>query len=720
MTGLWASDHRYRTPILFVSLLIHSQRITQFELRFMALVPVMAYHTLLGSKFPLAGRRPFKAFLWRKEDGSLAKKKPLAMIRSRRRSERKDLKCAAFSTTTGNDHLMTDDEEECDSLSPSEELRGLVKLQLALLVAALEPRLRTQNSSTAIRCAVYCRRPSSMSAGSLKLQLVGASDGREAEAARQRTDLILGIPSADGQAQESWLVDQQVIVLPDSGGLVLPLAHNGFLVGLLVVERSAVSERTVREDYQTMDGLKNSASQNLYKVVPSALQPSACTIFQPDDVNLLKQAASALALACTMDLRSSLEAAGNRIQGDVVQGIVSEVKKPLGTIRTLGAMLAPRLKEGEPERDISEAIMVQGERLGQLVRQLQSALSPPRALNKYTIPPKDAEIGSDLEMGDQIFGIASDRGDAYDGSSTAPQRVDNGRQHADSRTAATTRIPMSSIDFQYPALPSSTIGGDTSCSWPVFGRDDDPATGSSFAAFSSGESENETQSPRISEIPLRDHFDFQYSKSENVVMGSGSENVAASDGTVDPDASYRSFPIDIEATGNVPRTSLRGSIDPLLNALSKFAAVVGVMVIPVDNDGNVLSDYQIPDADVAVEPLVLKRLFGQLLDGIVGSSSQGDCIEISFERHEYQQFEGILTTVRLLQAWTNQDAQNPSRRKLSQGAAVLDLNQLRGLANSAGGWFDMETSEDSPHRELSTFFACCTAVLWLPSADVTI
>jgi hypothetical protein len=30
---------------------------------------------------------------------------------------------------------------------------------------------------------------------------------------------------------------QAVIVLPDSGGLVLPLAHAGFLVGLLVVER---------------------------------------------------------------------------------------------------------------------------------------------------------------------------------------------------------------------------------------------------------------------------------------------------------------------------------------------------------------------------------------------------------------------------------------------------------------------------------------------------
>lgn len=36
---------------------------------------------------------------------------------------------------------------------------------------------------------------------------------------------------------EEWLVQQASLTLPDSGGLVRPLAHGRFLVGLLVVER---------------------------------------------------------------------------------------------------------------------------------------------------------------------------------------------------------------------------------------------------------------------------------------------------------------------------------------------------------------------------------------------------------------------------------------------------------------------------------------------------
>ncbi len=36
-----------------------------------------------------------------------------------------------------------------------------------------------------------------------------------------------------------------------------------------------------------------------------------------------------------------------------------QARKPLSTLRTLGAMLAPRLEPGEPDRDMAEGIMAQ-------------------------------------------------------------------------------------------------------------------------------------------------------------------------------------------------------------------------------------------------------------------------------------------------------------------------------------------------------------------------
>ncbi len=37
----------------------------------------------------------------------------------------------------------------------------------------------------------------------------------------------------------------------------------------------------------------------------------------------------------------------------------AQARKPLSTLRTLGAMLVPRLQEGEPDRDMAEGIIAQ-------------------------------------------------------------------------------------------------------------------------------------------------------------------------------------------------------------------------------------------------------------------------------------------------------------------------------------------------------------------------
>lgn len=102
-------------------------------------------------------------------------------------------------------------------------------------------------------------------------------------------------------------------MLPDSGGLVLPLANGGFLVGLFIVERLAASS----------GGGGNSGAGALPP-------PPAGSMFGPQDVQLIKQSAAVLALACAMDLRSVLERAGNAVRQRQLRGLVRQASSARG------------------------------------------------------------------------------------------------------------------------------------------------------------------------------------------------------------------------------------------------------------------------------------------------------------------------------------------------------------------------------------------------------
>lgn len=129
-------------------------------------------------------------------------------------------------------------------------------------------------------------------------------------------------------------------------------------------------------------------------------QPPACLLFRSAEVQLLKQTAAVLALACAMDMRAALErvgaavrqrqasalvqaVSGGRAYGQMGQmgqlllahcghlfvqhrfllslhqppsaaAVLAQAKKPLSVMRTLGTMLLPRLQPGEPDRDFAQ------------------------------------------------------------------------------------------------------------------------------------------------------------------------------------------------------------------------------------------------------------------------------------------------------------------------------------------------------------------------------
>lgn len=231
----------------------------------------------------------------------------------------------------------------------------------------------------------------SLQDGSLQLLQVAASDGG---AARTGHRLVLGEDRAGASLrdQEAWLIAQPAIALPDSGGLVLPLSHAGFLVGLLTVERGGGLEAAAGGGAAAAAGASGTGSaagaaeqqwQHQQHQQPASAHPPACVLFGPRELSLLRAAAQVLSAACAMELRAAIEraAAGSAaLRQAAARELVQEARAPLSTLRTLGAMLKGRLPKGEPDREMAEGIIEQARRCR------VSKVYRPRVFMSLTLP----------------------------------------------------------------------------------------------------------------------------------------------------------------------------------------------------------------------------------------------------------------------------------------------------------------------------------------------
>lgn len=66
-----------------------------------------------------------------------------------------------------------------------------------------------------------------------------------------------------------------------------------------------------------------------------------------------------LAKACAMQARASLALMQSAAQTAAAQGVLRDARRPLSTLNTFATMLVPRLKEGEPERDMAKTMLLQ-------------------------------------------------------------------------------------------------------------------------------------------------------------------------------------------------------------------------------------------------------------------------------------------------------------------------------------------------------------------------
>lgn len=84
----------------------------------------------------------------------------------------------------------------------------------------------------------------------------------------------------------------------------------------------------------------------------------------------------ALASACVMDQRTAVVSRSNADRQRALRGIVQEAQGTLNTMRTLNMFLKPRAKDAA-DKDLVQGISIQGDRLNDVLQQLQEALYGP-------------------------------------------------------------------------------------------------------------------------------------------------------------------------------------------------------------------------------------------------------------------------------------------------------------------------------------------------------
>ncbi|KAL4858504.1 hypothetical protein ACK3TF_001471 [Chlorella vulgaris] len=591
----------------------------------------------------------------------------------------------------------------------SAELQELCRRQLDLLSVTLQLSLRAVlNSSfdgsldeellrqqllkdaSGLRSTVYVRSPASLQTGQLTMQLVAAVGGDpgadlQQQQRQQQRFLFLG---QDGMAgcsmleQEQQILEQQIIVLPDSGGLVLPLASNGFLVGLLVVERYLETEQqqlaqgppsagaaaaapasrgvTAVPGTAGIAGAAGHTFDTASSVGSAMVTPPTGLLFRSAELQLLKQSAAVLSMACAMDLRAALERVG------------------------------AASRQGQ-----ASALVQAGTRLQEVVQQLQVALHP--AVAASVVPPALLQSSGNTRQRKALppSGGSSPALDSLDGSSSGQWQL---------------AVPM--VDQPGPLSSSSSSDCDFQQGSTIEMSVDEPSS---------------TARPSASQSPSR--------------TGDGSSS--SSNGSGSSRNSITSSSSDALVFGSRASANLLNVLMPLLASATNFAAVSGVRFVVASPGGGTSAasasgpgaasatatatgtaqrQLVLPAAEVAVGPGKLKRMLSQLVDGVMACALRGDLVQASVLAQEWQGRPGVAISLCCCYslahdggsaARDNGSVSSRAATRLHRPPLQPEFAFLEGSALEAGGFFEVnqDRAPDVQHLNSSTL----SALLWLPA-----
>ncbi|KHN06546.1 hypothetical protein glysoja_010890 [Glycine soja] len=190
------------------------------------------------------------------------------------------------------------------------------------------------------------------------------------------------------RAAEATLSNSQVNVVPECKAVVLPMVKHPFVVGFLVAELPLVEQEqcqksqsdgpenlmSVEEPYSFPPFLdldkKSREIQNL-QVKNEAVGMHNFTSEQRSNAVNISQS---LAMAYVMDQKAML-LQQSTWQNNVRMGnLVEQIRGPLSSIQTLSKILSTQTKRTQISHDIVEDLLVQGDRLRDVLQQLQDAV----------------------------------------------------------------------------------------------------------------------------------------------------------------------------------------------------------------------------------------------------------------------------------------------------------------------------------------------------------
>ncbi|KAK9820231.1 hypothetical protein WJX72_007724 [[Myrmecia] bisecta] len=257
------------------------------------------------------------------------------------------------------DFALLDGSEPDASQELSDEFRELCQAQMDILASLLHVDGRAQGE---LRATVYARVPLSFETGALQLQRVAswgpaAADSAGRAAAEGSTDSML-VLGANGPAGTDHLAEESL------ANELATISVDGMTIDEYdeQAEAGPASRDSVPQPHTLPQHTSWSPHGSTWAVPPLAVLPEP-ELFSTVELHSLKTVARVLAMACALDQRAALERAESMAGRRRVRGLVEEARGPLSALRTLGAMLVPRLDEGDPDRDMAEGIMVQGNRL---------------------------------------------------------------------------------------------------------------------------------------------------------------------------------------------------------------------------------------------------------------------------------------------------------------------------------------------------------------------
>eukprot|EP00798_Chlamydomonas_sp_ICE-L_P020292 gene20292-27049_t len=265
--------------------------------------------------------------------------------------------------------------DDLNEAQPSSDLQEMCTLQLELLHKVLK---NSGRNLSRLHTTVYARAGCSLTAGAALLQKVASFPSPStlhAGVSNFSTDetLVLKLDEGwlnmgDGQAESSKILQDRLLVLPQSGSIVMPLVEMDFLVGLLVVEPEVPPEG---------------------------------------------ESSTALCVTCAIDLKAVIREKHVAATSLAARALIQDAQRPLAGLNTFANMLMPRLNEGDPDLDMAKGIAMQGQRLKELVYQLDSALLSLRSPQN----PEDAHMSlrgdssgtstSGSDFGSDGFGVSS-------------------------------------------------------------------------------------------------------------------------------------------------------------------------------------------------------------------------------------------------------------------------------------------------------------------------